>query len=326
MTRWLAVAVAVAVVLWSGWWFVGSYGVRRGVEGAAADLRAGGWDVAWDDLSMAGFPNRFDLTVDAPRATDPTGAWTVSAPFVQVFALSYRLNHVIAVAPDTITVDGPAGEVVVTDDDLRASAVVAPGPDLALTRATVAGEGIGIEWQGRTVGVGAAQWALRLGEGARAYDVALGAERIALPPAIRELVDPDGRMPDVVGALTGRGTAILDRPLDRHLAGPVGVEALTLEDAALRWGDVSLRLRGTLTADAAGRAEGALEVNVGDVDRLMDLVEPYLPQGQARLVRTLAAAAVAGAPGGWLPLPVERGAVRFGPLTVAMLPVMDPPE
>ena len=316
--RWLVIGVVLAATLWAAWWVAGSIAVRRGVEAAAVQARAEGWTLEWDDLSVSGFPNRFDLTLDAPAAAAPDGAWSATAPFVQAFALSYRPNHLIAVAPPEIRLDGPAGPALLRQDDLRASLVVAPGLDLALRRMIVAGRDLTAEWSGRTLAIGAGQVALREADGT-AYDLSIGLERIAPPPDLLSTVGETG-LPASVGALTARATATLDRPLDRTLEGPPDIRALEIERLDLRWGPLSVALRGSLTADAAGQAEGTLGLRVEDVDALAEMLEQLIPQGQARLVRGVLSASQGGSADGWIPLTVAGGAVRFGPLTVGRLP------
>ena len=328
MLRVLAIGTVLAAALWGGWWWIGATGVERGVEAAADAARAQGWDVAWDDLSVSGFPNRFDTTITAPAVAPPDGGWRWTAPFFQVFALSYRPNHVIAVAPPEQVVTGPAGTLRVTENDLRASAVIEPGPDLALRRATVAGRGLAFDWGGAVVTVSAAQVALRkAADGPPAYDLAIGLEGLVPPGGLIGAVDPEGRLPASIGALTLDATATFDRPIDRHLRGPLGIEALTINGARLRWGPLNLMVTGDLAADAAGLAQGALQatLDADGIDALTSLAEPFLTGGQGALLRAAINGLAAGGDA-TLTLPVEAGTVRFGLLPLAALPPLDPPD
>ncbi|MCL4676943.1 MAG: DUF2125 domain-containing protein, partial [Pararhodobacter sp.] len=142
--RILAVLAVLATLGWCGYWVVGSRALDRAiVAGLAASP-----EIAVAEHRILGFPNRFDVTFDAPRITAGGAQW--SAPFVQVFALSYRLNHVIAVfAPDQRLV-GRGLEALLHSEDLRASLVVEPGLDLPLERFSLVGQGLTLSLDGNT--------------------------------------------------------------------------------------------------------------------------------------------------------------------------------
>ena len=63
--------VVVLAVAWCGYWFVGARFVQHGARTALAEARAQGYRAEATDLSVRGFPNRFDLTVTAPDFGDP---------------------------------------------------------------------------------------------------------------------------------------------------------------------------------------------------------------------------------------------------------------
>ena len=115
-----------------------------------------------------------------------------------------------------------------------------------------------------------------------------------------------------------------DRPLDRHLVGMPGLQVLEITEGGLDWGALGLSLRGRLEADRQGRAEGRIELRATDLDALLDLAEPLLPDGQMRLGR-LILTGIASQSDGWIPLPVTGGIVSFGPLPIAALPLMREP-
>ena len=75
--------VVVAFLGWSGWWWVASGAARKGTETAVASLRAQGWDAAYADLTVAGYPNRIDLTATAPRLAPPGAGWGWGVEFTE---------------------------------------------------------------------------------------------------------------------------------------------------------------------------------------------------------------------------------------------------
>lgn len=329
MMRALAIAVAVAALLWGGWWVVGARGLERGIEAAGDAARGRGWHLAYADLTVRGFPNRFDTTVTAPELAPPDGAWAWSAPFVQVLALSYRPNHVIVAAPPEQALALPGATLRATSDDLRASIVVAPGLDLALDRANLAGAGLAVTDGRDALTVAALRAAVRRAEGGgasggAAYDVALGAEGIGVPEGLRAALSPD--LPAEAGAVTLDATVTLDRPLDRRLAGPPAVVGVALRDAALRWGDLRVAASGRLAADPAGLAEGALELRLADPDAAVAALGELVPPGQAAFAaRFLAGLPEAEGGGVAVPLGVRGGVVSFGPVPLVALPPLSRP-
>ena len=60
MRKLLFLMVAL-VALWSGYWFVGSNAVRKGVNGWFADVSAQGLVAENTGVTVAGFPNRWTL-------------------------------------------------------------------------------------------------------------------------------------------------------------------------------------------------------------------------------------------------------------------------
>ena len=322
MMRAIAAAILGAAFLWGGWWWIGATGLERGTRAAIDGARAKGWTIAVADLSVAGFPNRFDLTLTDPTVSPPDGGWRWSAPFVQIFALSYRPNHVISVVPPGQTIAGPWGVLRVSDDDLRASIVVTPGPDLALERATLAGRGLVFDHGGSRWTLDAGQVAVRSAAAmSNGYNIAVGLERIVVPEALARRIDPDGAWPTEIGAMTLDATLTLDRRIDRHMDGPPRVEGMSIASARLRWGSLDIALAGDIAADPQGLAEGALTFTVGrdGTDAIVSLLEPFVPDSQGALARAALRGLVSRGDG-TIRLAVEKGVVRFGFVPLVRLP------
>ena len=256
MIRWLTGLVAVAALLWSGWWLVGSAWVLRGVTAGVEDLRAQGWEIAYDDLSVAGFPNRFDTNVDAPQVTAPDGATGWSAPFLQVFALTYRPTHLIAVAPHEMMFFGPRGQVQVTSDDLRGSVVGSALTDPVLVRATVTGERVAVSGDGFDVALEAAQVATRQAGSEAVHDVALTLSGMTLGTNLRALLDPGQVLPPVIGTVSADTQITLTEAVGAGRS-PL-IAGVTVRNAALAWGDVRLDINGDVVVGVGGVPEGTL--------------------------------------------------------------------
>ena len=78
--RKLLILVLMAALGWSIYWIVGSEGSRAAFQGWFDQRRADGWVADYSDLTVQGFPNRFDATFTDLSLADPgTGlAWDLS--------------------------------------------------------------------------------------------------------------------------------------------------------------------------------------------------------------------------------------------------------
>jgi hypothetical protein len=248
MKRLFFITVILAA-LYAGYWFVGSSQVETRARVALADLEERGWQVDYASLDTAGFPSRFDTTVTDLSVVSPDGRVAWEAPFVQIFALSYRPNRVIAVWPERQRVM-VAGQVIdIISGGIRASAAVGLSVDLPLTEATLEGPGIVLESDlGWTSSTGPLLAAIRqAGPAPATYDVYLGSEAIVLPLVAQGL--------DVL-RIDGRVT--LDAPLDARLQAAPRLLGLTLREVRLASGEAALTLAGDLAADEQGFLAGSV--------------------------------------------------------------------
>lgn len=264
MAKWLIIFVCILGALWGGWWFVGSTAAREGSLVLVEEARASGWDIAYDDLGVAGFPNRFDTTVTAPVVTTPDGQITWSAPFFQVFALAYRPNHIIVVAPNQMVFELPGRRVEVTSDDLRASVILTVSTQPDLDRFTATAEGLEIIDPQLGLTAGNALMAARRTEMPGEMDVAFSMTDVGLSDWLRSLIDPARNLPDRIDALTIE--ARLPALADRGAAGPLAEDI----DARLSMGELRIDVTGALSATATGEVEGALDLRIRGWEPLLD--------------------------------------------------------
>ena len=255
---------AVFAIFYGGYWAVGSRAVLEGTETALADLRAAGLaDYAAVDLT--GFPSRFDLTVTAPQLTSVDRSLHWSAPEVQVYALSYRPHHIIAVLPGEQALRLGRETIAIGSDDLRASAVFGIDPDLPLKRAQSVGTGLTLK-SNQGWGAAAREARLAIREGASATDQELGAEvfDLSLSGQPADLLAEAG-LPEGGGHLRLDAVLALDRPLDRHLpAAPVRITEADIRAAELTWGTVRLGGSGRIEITASGQPEGRIALTIHD--------------------------------------------------------------
>jgi hypothetical protein len=331
--RTLLTLLILLTTLWSGYWFVGSSMIRSAAADWFAAQGARGVTAENTGLSVAGFPNRFDLTVDGIRIADPGRGFGWQAPFAQVFAMTWKPWHIIAALPPDQVVTLPGQNVTILSDGLRASVRARPNRDLPLALAVVeSGPMRATSTLGWTAGADKAVLSLRAAEGRPgAYDLAADIAGLAPDPAALRRIAPDGSLPPTISTVMLRATATLTAPLDRHAGETVPrLAAFGLTDSLVSWGDVTLAANGSIAPDDQGYAAGRIDFTVTNWRKVMPLlvssglVRPQL----ARTLETMldGLARQSGDPEVLrVPLVLDQGWMSIGPLPLGPAPVMLPP-
>lgn len=320
---WLTIAGAV---LYGGYWAVASRAVLRGAEAALGAMKAEGI-ADYAGLSLAGFPSRFDMTIDRPALASRDGWLGWSAPFLQLFALSYRPNHVIAVWPDEQTVTLGPETVVVTADDLRASAVFGASAALPLDHAQAVGRGMTLRSRtGWGLGISELRAAIRTRDAAaNRHDIATDMTGLAAEGALASVAATLAGKPDAAGWVQLDTTATFDRPLDRSAAAEaVRMMRLEVNRAQVTLGRFDLSGTGELAIGIDGVPEGRIDLHMGGWQGLPDalaglgLVSPEV----APTLRNAMAAMAAADPAGRLALPLvlTGGMMSLGPVPLGPAP------
>ena len=327
--RRLTIFVLVLAVIYSAYWVIGARAVSQTAEAQVAALRADGWTVAYDDLSVRGFPSRFDTSVTAVEVASPDGQIAYTAPFVQALALSYLPNKVIAALPaeQQITFAGQTYDV--QSKGLRASTSFAANTALALDHATVEAERIEITTAGQTLTFTDLLGAIRAsGLLPNSYDVYLNAQNIALPEALHQFLAA-GDLPTQVDVMTGDATIVLDRPLDRHTlprwnAAPGKLRGVTLRRLNLNWGPVTFGGEGDITVSETGVPDGRLTVKVEDWQRVLQIaIDTGLIPDQARFFAVAMGTDLSdGAEDLTLPIRFQNGNMSIGSYPVGPAPLL----
>lgn len=316
---------AVLVVAWCGYWFIGARVVAQGAEAALVQARAQGYRAEAADLSVRGFPNRFDLTVTAPDLGDPASGLGWSAPFVQVFALTWRPWHVIAAFAPEQQISTPLGVFTLTAGKLQASLRARPTTLLPLDRSTLIGSDLTLLAPGgESLATPELRFATRDldGTGLR-HEIGLEVTDLAPGPGLL----PDGiGLPAVIDRLRLDADLTFSAPIDRNASrtGP-DLTGLALHEALLLWGDLALHAKGDLEPDAAGLAEGSLTLRATNWQRLLPalvaagLVRPEVVPTWTRMLEIMAQSS--GDPAVIdVTLRFAQGRVSLGPLPLGSAP------
>jgi hypothetical protein len=340
--RKLLFLILLGAGLWSGYWYAGSSAIRSGAERWFADQAQAGLVAENTALTVAGFPNRFDLTVEGLRLADPKSGIGWQAPFAQVFAMTWKPWHIIAALPSDQVVTLPDQAVTLSSAGLMASLRAAPSTDLPLAEARVAGTSLALASdKGWTLGLGAFTLGLRAEPtlGPATYEIGLDLAPLIPDPAfiaaLKAVTIPDvpaSDLPDQVDRLMGSIFVTLSAPLDRH-AGDARPFATSVEirDLSFVWGQLTAAANGRVEADGNGFAAGEVTVDITNWNRLpallvaSGLVKPEVGPTVARGMQALAAQTPDPAVLS-LTLKLADGRMSFGPFPLGPAPLMVPPS
>ena len=328
--RKLLFLLVLGSVLWSGYWFVGSSALRRGAEQWFADQAAQGVTAEKTALSVVGFPNRFDLTVEGLRLADPQSGIGWDAPFAQVFAMTWKPWHIIAALPPEQVVTLPDQTISVTSEGFLASLRARPAMDVPLAAVIVeSGALMATSSQGWTLGADRIVASVLAADGQpSAYDLALDIAGLAPDPARMARLKAEAGLPATITTIQLRAVASLTAPLDRHAAETrPQLAALDLGQALVTWGDLSVTASGSIAPDTAGFAAGRIEIAVTNWEPLVPalvaagVVKPELAPTVRNMLDALAK--TSGEPGVLnVPLVLEDGWMSLGPLPLGPAPMM----
>ncbi|MDV7271291.1 DUF2125 domain-containing protein [Thioclava sp. A2] len=316
--RKLIVLVAGLAGLYAGYWTLGAVVLRQGSEAALAQARADGW-ADTEEISLAGFPSRFDLSFSAPHLRSPDGQVEWSAPVAQALALSYQPNAVILWAAPEQELRVGRQKFVLKNDDMRASVRAGLTPDLPLALASLVVK----EPRITPDGMGAAAKATELrasiaaleGGTAPSYRIGFEMTGLALPPEISA---------EAVGRVFLDGVAQFAAPLDRHLTAAPRPLALDISSAQLLWGDRRLDAEGRLTLAADGIPEGTINLKLGNWRDWLAKAEALglLDPRRKPMLESIGQMMAQQSADGTVPLPLvfARGQIRLGPIPLGPAP------
>ncbi|MEO1139751.1 MAG: DUF2125 domain-containing protein [Pseudomonadota bacterium] len=330
--RTLLVLILVCAAAWSGYWFAGSTSANTAFERWFEDRRAEGWAAEYAKLETQGFPNRFDTTFTDVALADPDTGLAWDAPFFQVFALSYRPNHIIAVWPNEHRIATPLAKYDVESADMRASLVTRPSPGLPLERMTLTVEGLQIAQVGAdqpTKATGLTLAAERSTAADSSYRLGVSADGFAPALDWRLRIDPGGSLPETLDALSLDMTVAFDKAWDISAiqdARPQPQE-IKLRLAEARWGRLELQAAGEVTVDAAGIPTGDITIKARNWREILNMAvsSGALPQGFGNTLEDGLSliSQLAGNPKTLdIPLSLRNGRVLLGPVPLGPAPVL----
>lgn len=323
----LFIVILVAALGWSAYWFIGAAAAKSGLGTWFAARQSEGWQAEVSDISVRGFPNRFDTTFTQLALADPDTGVAWQAPFFQLFTLSYRPNHVIAVWPHEQTIAFPDQTVDVTSQDMKASLVLGADTSLPLERANLAIKAIDVQ--------SSAKWRLaaktlnlalhKQPERENTYRFALTAT--ALAPPIAYNLPSEHALPETLKTVQGDLLAGFDAPWDRHALEDARPQPTWIEvkSVQIEWGELALEAAGKVAIDNAGYPTGNITIRATNWREILSVVRAS-GQVSASLLDAVEKglellAGLSGNPGTLdIPLGFGGGAIKIGPIPIAPAP------
>lgn len=262
--------VTILFVLWGGYWFVGSTALETGLKDylAAEHTAADPFHIAYSDLTVRGFPNRFDTRLTDIGVTDAATGIHWRAPFFQIHALSYKPYHIIAALPNNQTLTLPTQELQIRSDEIKGSVVFsAPAileKALEIDRSSIVIRNLDVRsdmgWQ---TTVSEANIATRQTPTLPLhYDLAASADGITLPAELHAAIDPKQQLPQALTRAALDSTLSFTQPWNLLASSGKApkLSGITVKGLTVLWGGVQLQASGALQIDPRGYPKGTLEL------------------------------------------------------------------
>ena len=299
-----AIAVAAAVLGYALYWHLLSERVRGGIAVWAGERRSAGWSVEFSEPELAGFPFRISIRIRAAQMAAPGGSPVWRLPDATLTMRPWAPGRIRIDAPGTHRIAFGGNEAVAE----AAEAEVVLGAQRAATLRLVAPS-------------------VRLSGGA-ALSVRSVRARIEKPPGNPARFTLNAQSLSSPWLLPP-GRAVSEIRLEGMVQGsaePVGTlrvwaerwrdtgGKIALRRFALSWGSLKIRGDGAFLLDGDLQPEGALNVEVADIDRA---TEALTTAGIAPSMARLAVRLMRRADGSVrVPVRLQRRRLYLGPVPV----------
>ncbi|RMF41291.1 MAG: DUF2125 domain-containing protein [Alphaproteobacteria bacterium] len=269
-------ALLAGVAGWSGWWLYGASAQKAALAGWLEERRNAGWVAEAAEISVSGFPSRFDSFITGLSLADPEAGWAWDAEEFQILRLVYKPDRYILAWPGEQRLATPHGAALFSAPLLRASARFVPDTDLSPEELVLETSDL--------KAVATAGWestAKRLVVGLRRsapgtapdepYDLGITGEAVTLPPPLLARLDPAGLLATRIDRLKLDATFAFDAVWDRKAVEgrKPALTALAIRAADMRWGKLRLAARGTVRIDDEGYPVGEIDISAHNWRRML---------------------------------------------------------
>jgi hypothetical protein len=332
MKRGLKILLGLCVI-WALYWAVAAWGLRQSVAGWFQTQATRGWQVEVGEIAPAGtlggFPWRHVTRIDLPALADPgTGAaWRADWLELQSPAI-WPGHQSLRFADGDQRLSYYDQTAVISTKGLQADLFLAPGLALEL-------EELGLTSGAWRIGDGQQEMLsaddldLRMvqGEAAEFYRIHAAAQAFRPGAGLRRLLRAAPELPQTFETLTLQADVTFDRPWDRSALEQRRPQPRRIDLALLdaRWGEMRLKVAGTLDVDAAGIPTGELALQVEAWAAFLDMAQDTglisaTARDQASRVVTLLARASGNPEDLDITLGFRGGYITIGPIPLGPAP------
>lgn len=254
----LLIVILAAAALWSGYWFIAAHTEKRALEQWFAARRAEGWQADYAGFRVQGYPNRLDAIWRDLALADPATGVALDMPRFGIMALSYRPNHVIAVAPESMMLRTPEANFPITNEDLRASMRLHPGPSLQLDRAQLSADTLVLSGPQPAALDHLSLAMSQHAEDQNTYRLGLLASGIAPPETLRNRLTAGMALPERMQEMRLDATVTFSKPWDISAINQSRPQPrhIDLSLARAEWGPLALQVAADLEVDETGQPTG----------------------------------------------------------------------
>lgn len=323
----LAALLLVACAAYGFYWRHMAEKLRDGLEPWAEAQRAAGYDVAWDQVELGGFPSEFRYHFVKPSfgAERPLPV-TLEAPSLTVAVAPWNLRSWQLTAPTGGRIAAPLGVFGFDLGRIEASAKPGVADTLVLDIAAAMLDGVGLA-EGTHIADATAHIAVPshppTSHRDSALDAALSFIGVKLPasvPGFGDTLEELGFSAQLMGALPP-GPLV---PALMHWRDEGGT--VELREFRLRWGGLLIDASGTLALDGDLQPEGALSAIITGQDAAVDLAVTAgtLQPQDAGIVKAVLGLLAKPGPSGdkaiTVPLTLQEGRIYLGPASLGRVP------
>lgn len=119
--RLLLILTSLLALIWSGYWIVFSVKLKSEVSDFLESYNSEERLIDYSNISIKGFPNRFDITVNELNIKNENSKINWFLPYFQILSLSYKPNHLILVFPNTQILQNGKNKIIFNSNEMLAS-------------------------------------------------------------------------------------------------------------------------------------------------------------------------------------------------------------
>ncbi|MGQ9369920.1 DUF2125 domain-containing protein [Azospirillum sp. ST 5-10] len=322
----------LAAAGYAGWWWLIARSVEDGVAAWAQMQRAHGLTVAYEGLSVEGFPLAVRAVARAPSMTGSGLTWHGDALVAEAPPWDYRRIALTLPGAQRLRLDGTGGPPVdvTAPDGGRGTLFLGPAGQPLEVR---------LRFEGLTAATAGAGRAASIG----------GLDLVLAQPAVPPAGHAETGLSATVAVDALRPPTLADHPLgpvieraqaDLRVQGPLprpepasltawsrAGGTVELDRLALDWGPLKVAANGTLALDRDLQPQAAMTAEVRGAQEVLAAVRDVIGDSQVRMAQLILGmlsrpAADTGEPVVAAPVTIQDRALFVGPLKVASLPAI----